>query len=65
MKDQPQRYDSFLLRLWRLPGPTGLTWRIMLENPHSGERYSFASLETLTNFLKTRFDNPDVSSLED
>jgi len=46
----PKKYRSYLLRLWRSetldPG-----WRASLEDPHTGERIGFASLEQLFAFL--------------
>lgn len=52
-------YLSYLLRLWRVDGddaaqPTAnqAVWRASLENPHTGERKGFASLEALFDFLR-------------
>lgn len=47
-----QRYHSFLLRLWLVNEQEGLAWRASLENPHTGERLGFASLERLFAFLQ-------------
>jgi hypothetical protein len=47
-----QRYHSFLLRLWLVNEQEGSTWRASLENPHTGERLGFASLERLFAFLQ-------------
>jgi hypothetical protein len=47
-----QRYHSFLLRLWLVDEQEGLTWRASLENPHTGERLGFATLERLFIFLQ-------------
>ncbi|MGD8793934.1 MAG: hypothetical protein PVF47_15385 [Anaerolineae bacterium] len=50
-----QHYRSYLLRLWlehgenpNLPG----VWRYSLEDPHTGEKLGFASLESLLAFLQ-------------
>ena len=44
-------YLSYLLRVWRSePGRAG-GWRASLENPHTGERVGFASLEQLFAFV--------------
>lgn len=58
MKTQPD-YLSFLLRLWRVsdegksqPNAKKAVWRASLENPHTGERKGFASLEALFDFLR-------------
>jgi hypothetical protein len=45
---KPLRYHSYLLRFWE---ESGQSWRFMLENPHSGERRGFGSLEALVAFL--------------
>ena len=48
-------YRAYLLRLWRVhevsrPEKTPV-WRASLENPQTGERLAFASLERLFAFL--------------
>lgn len=57
-KEQPD-YLAYLLRLWRVngngkfqSGTSKAVWRASLENPHTGERQGFASLETLVDFLR-------------
>ena len=42
-------YQAYLLRLWRSDGAPG--WRASLEDPHSGVRRGFATLEHLIAFL--------------
>jgi hypothetical protein len=42
-----QDYYSYLLRLWRTTGAGETAWRASLENPHTGERTGFPSLEAL------------------
>jgi hypothetical protein len=46
-------YHAFLLRLWRAEvTSTGSPfWRASLENPHTGERLGFATLEQLFAYL--------------
>ena len=44
------KYLAFLLRLWR--GDDKKAWRATLQNPHTGERRSFADLPTLLAFLE-------------
>jgi hypothetical protein len=46
-----ERYFSYLLRLWRSDGRNESAWRASLENPHTGERLGFDSLEQLFAFL--------------
>lgn len=43
-------YLAYLLRLWREDNTTD--WRATLQNPHTGERRSFADLPTLLAFLE-------------
>jgi hypothetical protein len=43
-------YTSFLLRLWLIPGAAEM-WSASLENPRTGERLSFADMESLFVFL--------------
>ena len=52
-------YLSYLLRLWRVNEDNGVQstlnkamWRASLENPHTGQRKGFASLEELFDFLQ-------------
>jgi hypothetical protein len=45
------RYLSFLLRLWRINQNGCEIWRASLENPRTGERRGFVSLEALIMFL--------------
>ncbi|MBI5878292.1 MAG: hypothetical protein HZB53_11635 [Chloroflexi bacterium] len=43
-------YRSYLLRLWRAE-TLGQGWRASLEDPRTGERIGFASLEQLFAYL--------------
>jgi len=47
-----KEYLSFLLRLWRVKQNDENGWRASLENPHTGEKRGFASLELLVDFLR-------------
>ena len=51
MTAREKRYLSFLLRLWRVRQNDSETWRASLEDPRTGERHGFASLEALVNYL--------------
>lgn len=51
MTSRKLRYLSFLLRLWPVKQNGGEIWRASLENPRTGERRGFASLELLMAFL--------------
>ena len=45
-------YIAYLLRLWREKGGVSTRWRASLQDPHSGERIGFASLEELIVYLR-------------
>ncbi len=47
-------YRSYLLRLWREVPDRG--WRASLEDPRTGKRIGFASLEHLFAFLMEQVD---------
>ena len=52
---RPPRYCAYLLRCWEAPdrGSDLLpAWRYSLEDPHSGARRGFASLEALVTHLR-------------
>jgi hypothetical protein len=48
---RPPRYHTFLLSLWAEAGGAP-SWRCSLENPHTGERMGFTSLEELAGYLR-------------
>ncbi|MBI5302038.1 MAG: hypothetical protein HY868_07860 [Chloroflexi bacterium] len=52
MTTQEPRYLAYMLRLWQVRDNGETTWRASLEDPHSGERRGFASLEMLFAFLR-------------
>ncbi len=51
-----QRYLSYLLRLWPTRDGAQQIWRGSLENPLSGERQGFASLDELLDYLRREMD---------
>jgi hypothetical protein len=51
MSDEPQDYQSYLLRLWRSGSRRNPAWRASLESAQTGERRGFADLESLVAFL--------------
>jgi len=53
--EQRRDYLSYLLRLWQESAGEGI-WRASLEDPHTGERTGFASLEDLFAFLQQRIE---------
>jgi hypothetical protein len=52
-------YRSFLLRLWRGEAGDASVWRASLQDPHTGERIGFASLEQLTAYLRDQINGSD------
>ena len=44
-------YVAYLLRLWREKGGESTQWRASLQDPHTGEKVGFASLEVLFAYL--------------
>ena len=55
MFDRPPRYRSYLLTLWeeRSRDPAApAVWRFSLEDPRTGQRHGFATLEALVAALE-------------
>lgn len=56
-------YQAYLLRIWRrgqgaAPGED-IAWQASLEDPHTGERFSFKDLDSLFGFLSQQtFSEP-------
>lgn len=50
MSDSRQ-YRAYLLRVWQVMSGEQLVWRASLEDPRTGERHGFGSLEQLVAFL--------------
>jgi hypothetical protein len=50
-KKQPD-YISYLLRVWRSNGRGKKAWQASLQDPHTGERLGFASLDDLFAYLE-------------
>jgi len=63
--NEPDAYQTYVLRLWRAQCHGQWQWRASLESPHTGERQCFASLEQLLVFLDERCDSqiPDAPEL--
>ena len=56
MFDKPPRYRSYLLTFWeeRSRNPeVAAVWRFRLEDPRTGRRRGFASLEEVVAFIQT------------
>ncbi len=58
----PPRYQVFLLCCWEERGerPDATVWRFSVDDPRTGHRHGFASLDALVTFLKDRFGTLDV-----
>jgi hypothetical protein len=52
MARETRPYISYLLRLWQIKSQGSPVWRASLEEPHTGQRRGFASLEDLFDFLR-------------
>lgn len=52
MPTEKMGYHSFLLRLWFVKQNGEISWRISLENPHTGQQCFFTSLDALDEFLQ-------------
>jgi len=61
MTTQPPRYLAFILRLRQARDNEEMLWRASLEDPHTGERRGFASLEMLFAFLREQTRTPTQS----
>jgi len=64
MRDEKQRYLSFLLRLWPVKENEHTVWRASLESSHTGERWGFAGLDAVCAFLRRRISEAPGSGGE-
>jgi len=63
--DKPPRYRSYLLTFWEersLDAETPEVWRFSLQDPRTGQRRAFASLEALVAALEREME--DTNSLQ-
>ena len=58
-----QNYSAYLLRLWRVKDNEHSSWRMSLEDSHTGARLGFANLRQLYFFLLRRIG--EVEHLDD
>ena len=54
MRNQPDGYQAYLLRLWRVRSQGRWQWHAYIESPHTEDRQSFGTLAELLAFLKER-----------
>lgn len=52
MNVRPRKYLAYLLRLWQVEENGLHVWRASLEDPDTGERRGFASLNLLAHYLR-------------
>jgi hypothetical protein len=63
--DKPPRYRSYVLTFWEErshDSDTPVIWRFSLQDPRTGQRLGFASLEEMVGFMRAELvssqDNP-------
>lgn len=63
---KPANYHAYLLRCWTDParGDADQAFRFSVEDPHTGERQSFAGLGALAAFLRTQLGG-NVEAIEE
>jgi hypothetical protein len=54
IRDEPDSYQTYVLRLWRARCQGKWELRASIESPHTGERHVFAGLMQLFAFLSER-----------
>jgi|GEM_PF-2036331 len=50
--EETRDYVAYLMRLWREKGGESTKWCASLQDPHTGEKVGFASLEALFAYLR-------------
>ena len=61
MNAKSRPYTAYVLRFWRLAGAGQAVWRASLEDPHTGERRGFGSLNELVAFLRAVTEEMEAS----
>jgi len=61
-QDTRLNYQAYMLRLWSTQQEKSADrrWRFSLEDPRTGERLGFATLEALVNFLQAQTCAPQI-----
>jgi hypothetical protein len=54
----PEKYFSYLLRIWLTDSQEIPTWRVMLEDPHTREVVGFDDLDAFLNHLQNLTGKP-------
>jgi len=60
----PARSRSYIFRLWCVDGPQTAEWHASLDDPSTGERVGFATLEQLFVFLMEQSEKDSAKSSE-
>ncbi len=63
--ENPRHYFSYLLRLWKTGSGEKSDWRASLEEPNTGEKFTFTSLERLFAFLEDQCIEKEQGNPED
>jgi hypothetical protein len=61
--NKPLRYHSYLLRFWEDRSQSAAdpaVWRFSLEDPRTGERQGFATVQALLTFLLSQTDTDEL-----
>ena len=59
---EDKTYFSYLLRMWQVWRGNELVWMASLDDPHTGQRYSFTDLKRLFAFLRMQTQGPFYST---
>jgi hypothetical protein len=64
LPEKPTNYQAFMLRCWTSAGDQteGEAYRFSLEDPHTGERFSFGGLDALVAFLSAQLSGRRVTN---
>jgi hypothetical protein len=57
MDDEPDAYQTYVLRLWRARCQGKWQWRASIESRHTGERQVFASLPQLFAYMTDKCES--------
>jgi len=60
---KPPRYRTYLMRYWEERSQAPMlprVWRFSLEDPHTGQRHGFASLEKMIAFLRLELAGDEI-----
>ncbi len=64
MNDEPDAYQTYVLRLWRGRREGRWQWRASIESPRTGARRSFAGLEQLFAYLREQCERDAPGTAE-